>query len=103
MTRLVQIRNGSLDRVALVQEPRLRLLGGIQSVYELDTSAEASRTSLIQLIQERAISEELDYDAIYLGKSKWHLRSPVHHPSEPARCLVSGTGLTHLGSAKNRQ
>ncbi|HAO81081.1 MAG TPA: GguC protein, partial [Verrucomicrobia subdivision 3 bacterium] len=25
------------------------------------------------------------------------------HPDEPARCLVSGTGLTHLGSAKNRQ
>ena len=28
--------------------------------------------------------------------------TPVDHPAEPARCLVSGTGLTHLGSAKNR-
>ena len=28
---------------------------------------------------------------------------PLDHPDEPARCLVSGTGLTHLGSAKNRQ
>jgi hypothetical protein len=27
--------------------------------------------------------------------------APIDHP-EPARCLVSGTGLTHLGSAKNR-
>jgi hypothetical protein len=25
------------------------------------------------------------------------------HPQEPARCLVSGTGLTHMASAKNRQ
>jgi len=25
------------------------------------------------------------------------------HPAEPARCLLSGTGLTHLGSARNRQ
>ena len=24
-------------------------------------------------------------------------------PGEPARCLISGTGLTHLGSAKDRQ
>jgi hypothetical protein len=103
MTRLVQIRNGALDRVAQVQEPRLRLLRDIQSVYELATHAEASKTSLIQLIQELATSEELDYDSIYLGKSDWRLRPPIHHPAEPARCLVSGTGLTHLGSAKNRQ
>jgi hypothetical protein len=27
----------------------------------------------------------------------------MDHPTEPSRCLVSGTGLTHLGSAKNRQ
>ena len=27
----------------------------------------------------------------------------IDHPDEPARCLVSGTGLTHLGSARNRQ
>src|SRR5215472_12595744 len=103
MTRLVQIRNGPLDRVALVQEPRLRLLSGVQSVYELATSAEASGTSLIHLIQEDATAEVLDYDAVYQGKSDWTLRLPIHHPSEPARCLVSGTGLTHLGSAKNRQ
>ena len=25
------------------------------------------------------------------------------HPDEPARCLVSGTGLTHKASAENRQ
>ena len=103
MTRLVQIQNGSLGRVALVQEPRLRLLRGVQSIYELATSAEASKTPLIQLVQEQASNEELDYEAIYQGKSDWRLRPPIHHPTEPARCLVSGTGLTHLGSAKNRQ
>src|SRR5262249_36786932 len=27
----------------------------------------------------------------------------IDHPSEPACCLVSGTGLTHLGSARDRQ
>jgi hypothetical protein len=29
------------------------------------------------------------------------VRSPLHHP-DPAHCLVSGTGLTHLGSAAAR-
>ena len=45
----------------------------------------------------------MDYDPVYFGKSEWKLLPPIDHPIEPARCLVSGTGLTHLGSAKNRQ
>ena len=28
---------------------------------------------------------------------------PIDHPEESSRCLISGTGLTHLGSARNRQ
>jgi len=28
--------------------------------------------------------------------------APIDHPAESSRLLVSGTGLTHLGSAKNR-
>lgn len=103
MTRLVQIQNGSLRAVALVEEPHLRLLAGASSHYELATSAFASRTPLLKLIQERATGKQLDYDAVYHGKSDWRLLPPIDHPTEPARCLVSGTGLTHLGSAKNRQ
>jgi hypothetical protein len=45
----------------------------------------------------------LDYDSVYEGHSPWRLLLPIDHPDDPARCLVSGTGLTHLGSAKNRQ
>lgn len=103
MTRLVQIQNGSLRAVALVDEPHLRLLAGAQSVYDLATFAAASGTSLLKLIQARVIEKRLDYDEVYRGKSDWHLLPPIDHPTEPARCLVSGTGLTHLGSAKNRQ
>lgn len=102
-TRLVQIRRGSAQGVALVEEPHLRLLAGAQSAYELAQIADTGGASLPGLIQERATGESLDYDAIYSGKSEWKLLPPIHHPSEPARCLVSGTGLTHLGSAKNRQ
>lgn len=103
MTRLVQIQNGSTRRVALVEEPHLRLLAGAHSVYELAQIADAGGTTLLKLIAGRVTEEKLDYDSIYSGRSDWRLLPPMDHPTEPARCLVSGTGLTHLGSAKHRQ
>jgi len=103
MTRLVQIQSGSKSAVAFVEEPHLRLLTGFGSIYELAKQSAESGTSLLKLIQSRVTSERLDYDSIYDGKSEWKLLPPIDHPAEPARCLVSGTGLTHLGSAKNRQ
>lgn len=103
MTRLVQIQNGPVRAVALVAEPRLRLLAGTQTIYELAQFAAVSGTPLLKLIGERVIARELDYDEIYSGRSDWKLLPPIDHPGEPACCLVSGTGLTHLGSAANRQ
>ena len=103
MTRLVQIQNGDTRAVALVEEPRLRLLDGVKSIFELAQVAADSKTALTALIQIKETGPILDYDPIYNGKSEWKLLSPIDHPAEPARCLVSGTGLTHLGSAKNRQ
>ena len=53
-------------------------------------------------IEQRKTAELLDYDAIYRGDSAWRLLPSADLPAEPARCLVSGTGLTHQASAKNR-
>ena len=103
MTRLVQIQNGPTRRVALVEEPDVRLLDGFDSIYALAQAALAAGAPLTSLICRHATGERLAYDPIYEGKSPWHLLAPADHPAEPARCLVSGTGLTHLGSAKNRQ
>ena len=103
MTRLVQIQNGSTRAVALVEEPRLRLLDGVKSILQLAQEAVDAKTSLVALVQKRATGGLLDYDLIYNGKSEWKLLPPIDHPVESARCLVSGTGLTHLGSAANRQ
>jgi hypothetical protein len=103
MTRLVQIQNGTTRAVALVEEPRLRLLGGVKSIFELAQTAADLKISLTALVQQKTTGEFLDYETIYQGKSEWKLLPPIDHPSEPARCLVSGTGLTHLGSAANRQ
>lgn len=103
MTRLVQIRNGATRRVALVEEPRLRLLSGVASVYEVAELAVTAGTPLPEQIQKRVTGDDLDYEEVYRGGSAWKLMLPIDHPAEPGCCLVSGTGLTHLGSARDRQ
>ncbi len=89
-------------RVALVEEPSLRLLDGSTSIYDLATEALRNGTSLAAAIEQRKSDQLLDYNAIYEGKSDWHLLPSADFPAESSRCLVSGTGLTHQASAKNR-
>jgi hypothetical protein len=101
-TRLVQLARGGERRVALVAEPALRCLTGVETVYDLARAAAADGASLVARIAERATDEVLDYDAIYAGRGDWRLLPPIDHPAEQARCLVSGTGITHLGSARDR-
>jgi len=103
MTRLVQIKRGHIRRVALVEEPNIRLLDACSSIYELALLAIGSGVKLSDLVRQRARHETLEYDAIYNGRSEWRMLPAIDHPDEPARCLISGTGLTHLGSARGRQ
>lgn len=103
MTRLVQIKKGIVRRVALVEEPQLRVLDGCNSVYELAQSAIKGRAKISDLVRKRLTSERLEYDLVHTGRSEWRLLPPVDHPDEAARCMISGTGLTHLGSARDRQ
>jgi hypothetical protein len=103
MTTLVQIRRSSERRVAVVDGPLLRLLDGCTSVHGLATEALAAGSALTALLARRVSGDRLEYEPVYRGESEWRLLPPLDHPDEPARCLVSGTGLTHLGSAKDRQ
>jgi hypothetical protein len=102
MMRLVQLRKGNERRLAVVDEPQLRLLDGVSSVYELANLAIESGEDLSVVAQRRATGKSLDYGSIYDGRSDWKLLVPFDHPIEVSRCTVSGTGLTHLGSAKGR-
>jgi hypothetical protein len=92
-----------MRRVALVEEPQVRFLEACSSVYELAQMALDAATTLSRVVAERRGRDTLDYDPIYSGRSDWRLLPAIDHPTEPARCLLSGTGLTHLGSARNRQ
>lgn len=102
MTRLVQLKRGITRRVAVVEEPNLRLLDGCSGVYDLARVALSTNVGLVEAARQRSTAERLDYDEIYSGNSEWKLLPAIDHP-EPTRCLVSGTGLTHLGSARDRQ
>jgi hypothetical protein len=100
---LVQIGNGSSRRVAVVEEPRLRCLAEVQTVYELAQESLRSGGRLSELALALAQGETLDYNPVYAGHSEWRLLVPIDVPGEPSRLSVTGTGLTHLGSAKDRQ
>jgi hypothetical protein len=103
LTRLVQIANGSTRRVALVAEPHLTCLTGVESIYELASSCIRESVPLSGRAQDLATGETVSYDEVYSTESKWRLLPPIDVPGAPERVLVSGTGLTHLGSAKDRQ
>ena len=103
MLHLVQISNGSSRRVAIVEEPRLHCLTGVQNVYELAQLCLGQGRQLSEHAIAVANGEVLDYDAIYAGTSEWRLLAPIDVPGSPSRLTIAGTGLTHLGSAKERQ
>ena len=104
MIRLVQLKHPIHGRrVAVVEGDELRLLDGTDSIFRLAEVAIAKKISFAKKISATRSREVLDYDAVYSGKSQWRLLPAFDHPDEPARCLVTGTGLTHRKSAENRQ
>jgi hypothetical protein len=103
MTRLIQLKKDPIRRVALVEEPHLRLLSEHSSIYSLANAAISAGTTLTDTVRQSITRDLLEYDPIYNGVSEWRVLPPIDHPNEPSRCLISGTGLTHLGSARERQ
>lgn len=104
MIRLVQLRHPHHGRfVAIVEEPQLRLLEH-HSVYDLAREAIANGVSIEELLDEDSTGgPTLNYEEIYDGRRDWSLLPCFDHPTDPAHCLVTGTGLTHKASAESRQ
>ena len=102
--RLIQLQRAEERRVAAVDEPKLRLLNGIvcRTIYDLAAKTAEEGGSLAAAAGKALSTDVLEYDDIYKGRSEWKILPCFDHPSEVARCLVSGTGLTHKASAENR-
>jgi hypothetical protein len=101
MMRLIQFLNDAGARcVGAVNgdEATVRVIDGYASVYALAEAA-IGRGATIAVTARGAIgSATVDYDTLVAER---RLLPPVDHP-EPARFWITGTGLTHLGSAEAR-
>jgi hypothetical protein len=97
--KLLQFIDDGKARVARVAEDgALFPLASAESTYQLARRALQERRSLDELASSAAVDAPIAYaDLLRNGR----LLPPLTHP-DPAHCLVSGTGLTHLGSAAAR-
>ncbi len=95
-----QIRgtDGSVAVAAREAGEAARLVKGATSVYELAREAIRGGTDLRSLIAQRGLGETVDLEAAY---REGRLLCPITHP-DPAHLHLTGTGLTHLGSAATR-
>lgn len=75
-----------------------RLVAGFSSTYELAKAAIAAGTSLADLIASRGEGQAVDLAALAAAGK---LDCPVRHP-DAAHMFLTGTGLTHTGSASAR-
>ena len=84
--------------VASVNDGVARIVNGATSVYELANAAFNNNGGLAALIEAQGLGETVDRDVIL---AEGRMLSPIDHP-DPAHLYVTGTGLTHLGSAATR-
>jgi hypothetical protein len=97
--RLLQYTEGSRTRVGRAEDNgSVTPLAGVDSVWSLACKAIEGRQTLQQVVALSSFEAPLAY-AELLGDGR--LLPPLTHP-DPAHCLVTGTGLTHLGSAAAR-
>jgi hypothetical protein len=75
-----------------------RIVNGAKSVYSLALEAARSGIGLAALIERKGFGRAIDLDAAY---RQGRLISPINHP-DAAHLHITGTGLTHLGSAATR-
>lgn len=98
--RLIQLQTPHKRRLvaALEDGRRAVVLDGVESVYALAMNAIEAGISLADAASRRRTKE-----IIMLGDAANGLRllAPIDHP-DPAHLHLTGTGLTHLGSAEGR-
>lgn len=110
--RLVQFVIPAVGRrVGLIQDTEVVDLTSVNdqfhSVYDLIQQAFADQKKLTAIVEELAAhpsASRLSYRELLAATPEGvrpYLIIPIDHP-EPARALVTGTGLTHLGSMQSR-
>src|ERR1700753_4054010 len=98
--RLVQFheRDGRRGLAVLAEDGSARLVEGAATAYELARRAVAEKLSLETLVARLGLGGAVD---IRQALAEKRVLAPLDHP-DPAHLVVTGTGLTHLGSAEGR-
>jgi hypothetical protein len=95
MTSLVQYRHEGRRGLALLSDDgSARAVLGTDSVLALAERALDLGHTMMEVIEADGLGDPVDLQAVTL-------LAPVDHP-DPAHLIVTGTGLTHLGSAEGR-
>ena len=99
--RLVQFwaEDGRRAVAVLDDQAHGRVIRGVVSSYELANRAIAEKLSLKALVDRLGLGESVDIRA---ALAQGRVLTPLDHPGDPAHLIVTGTGLTHLGSAEGR-
>src|SRR5690349_21942474 len=97
--RLLQYVDNQLTRVARANDDgTVTPLARFETMYALARRAIERRCTLEQVVSGEKLDAPLAYEDL---RREGRLLPPLTHP-DPAHCLVTGTGLTHLGSAAAR-
>ncbi|MGC9395497.1 MAG: AraD1 family protein [Anaerolineae bacterium] len=98
--RIVQfVDEDGKRRVGIVRDfETIDMLVEVTTIYELAQQAIQKQMTLIALLEQHTLARRVDYGALV---DEGRLLPPLDHP-DPAHMLITGTGLTHLGSADAR-
>lgn len=97
--RLIQFENPNGERrVGVVAGERIEVVAQARSTRELALAAIRNGRGLAEEVQARGCEPGPLYRELLAER---RVLPPLDH-EDPAHCLISGTGLTHLGSAATR-
>ncbi|MBM0107725.1 hypothetical protein JM946_23520 [Steroidobacter sp. S1-65] len=98
--RLIQVRaaDGQRGVAAIGDDGVARKVKGFASTYELAQAALKNGATLAATVAANLADERLDLAELQASK---RLLAPIDH-ADPAHLYLTGTGLTHLGSAEGR-
>ncbi len=97
--RLAQFLDDNGKRaLAVTARGESRLVKGARTTLDLARQAIESNVSLRKLIADRGVGKPVD---LVRALDDRRVLPPIDH-KDPAHVLVTGTGLTHLGSAEGR-
>ena len=97
--RLIQFETAQGQRqVGVVEGDAIQTVRGVRSTRELALAALRGGRGLVEEVLARGCDSGPSYrELLEAGR----VLPPLDH-EDPAHCLISGTGLTHLGSASTR-